>query len=311
VRTVGATAAFWVGTLILIALPPSALSQGNTAAIVVEIRGEVFVKTATNRTPIRLDPKIDVGRPLLEGDKVRCSRGGVVRILRDVGSREIRSSSEWYTLRRGLSQQSRYIQQLLDNYGRLGGRERAEQSQLFSPSPHSVVMPEQFVIGWNRGPAIRTIALIIQEPGGREIWRQDSVDGASGKLTSDAARRALATYRAGGSEGPLFLKLIDSDGNDAEVTFSVISELSEQSLRRDLALWARDTVPFVSHLGRAAVFARAGMFVPAAEEYEAALLAAPESRDLLISAILAHRRAGNVDRAAELTKRLPEGTTVP
>jgi hypothetical protein len=53
------------------------------------------------------------------------------------------------------------------------------------------------------------------------------------------------------------------------------------------------------------------MFAQAADEYEAALLAAPEGRDLLISTILSHRRTGNVARVAELTTRLPKGTAVP
>ena len=308
-----ATLPLWASALMAIALPCVSVSQDSTAALVVAIRGTVFLKTSGNATPIKLDPKVDLGRLLVEGEQVRSARGGMLRILRDGGSTEIHGTSAWYTIRRGFESDSaaKAIQLLLQQYGRLGGRDRADPSPLFSPSPYSVVMPGEFVIRWNRGPAIRMIALIIQEPGGRDVWRQDSVDGASGSLTSEAARQALAAYRAERGEGPLVLRLIDSDGSDTRVSFSLISELSERSLTQDLAFWEKDTVPFVSHLGRAAVFARARMFAPAAEEYEAALEAAPESRDLLISAILAHRRTGNVRRAAELTKRLPEGTPVP
>jgi hypothetical protein len=173
------------------------------------------------------------------------------------------------------------------------------------------VMPEQFIIRWNQGPAIRTIALIIQEPGGREIWRQDVVDGARGSLASEASRQALTKYRAENGEGPLLLRLVDSDGNNTQVTFSLLSVSREQSLRQDLALWDRETARLMSHLGRASVFAGASMFAPAAEEYDSALVAAPESRDLLVRTILAYRRTGNVGRVEELTKRLPAGTTVP
>jgi hypothetical protein len=173
------------------------------------------------------------------------------------------------------------------------------------------VIPEEFVIRWNQGPAIRTIALIIQVPGGGVVWRQDGVGGAPGSLASEPARQALATYRAEMGEGPLLLRVVDSDSNVTQVSFSLISALGEQSLRQELALWDRDTGQLVSHLGRASVFARARMFAQAADEYEAALLAAPESRDLLISTILSHRRTGNVARVEELTTRLPDGTAVP
>jgi hypothetical protein len=310
-RTPGWALVFGAVTLMAMSSPRSANSQDSTAALVVEIRGTVHLRTSATAAPVALDPGSDVGRVLYVGHQVRCAPGGVLRLLQMGGGRAISCSATWYTIRPGSSARSREVRDLLDSYGRLGGRDRADPSRVFSPSPHSVVTPADFTIRWNQGPAIRTIRVIVQEPDGKEVWRQDSVDGASRSLESDAARQALATYRSQSGTGPLVLRLIDSDGNATDVSFSLISTSGEQSLRKDLSHWDRDTVTLVSHLGRASVFESARMFAAAADEFEAALEVAPASRDLLVRTILAHRRTGNVDRAAELTKRLPEGATAP
>jgi hypothetical protein len=137
------------------------------------------------------------------------------------------------------------------------------------------------------------------------LWQKDSVDGTSGLLSSDDARAALTTYRTEGGEGPLYLGIRDRDGNLFQLSFTLISEASEQALLGELAVWDHDTVPLVAHLGRAAVFAEARVFAAAADECEAALAVAPESPDLVMNAIEAHRRTGNRERVEELLRRLP------
>jgi len=51
-----------------VTLPGAALSQNGPVALVEEIQGTVFFKTSVNATPIKLDPKVDVGRRLYAGD---------------------------------------------------------------------------------------------------------------------------------------------------------------------------------------------------------------------------------------------------
>lgn len=289
----------------------SALSQDCTvAAVVKEIRGTVWLKANADTSRIKLNPKTDKGRRLCVADQVQSNSGSVLRIGNGEVSKEIRTSSGWYTIRSLSSPASRTARNFLENYGRIGGRERGEQIPVFAPSPHSVVMPQKFVIRWKTAPALRTITLVIETPEG-ELWRRDAVAGTHGSIIPTNARRALATYRASGGEGPLFLNLIDGDGKKILVSFSLISEAGEQSLKKDLSFWDAEPVPFIAHVGRASVFTRARMFADAAEEYEEALKGAPESRDVLISTIAAHQRTGNIDRANELMKRLPPGTTVP
>ena len=151
------------------------------------------------------------------------------------------------------------------------------------------------------------------------LWRQEDVDGASGSLTDDGAwqllnggaRRVLARYRDETGRGPLTLQLDDSCGGEHRVSFLLLSVKSEQSLERDLSSWGKEAGTLLHHLGRASVYSRYGVFPQAAEEYESALRAAPDSRHLLIRTIKAHRQTGNFLRARELEKRLPDGTNIP
>jgi hypothetical protein len=199
---------------------------------------------------------------------------------------------------------------MLDDYGRLGGRDRGETSQVFSPSDHSVVVPQQFNIRWTPSAAGCALSFIIKDVGGDKVWEQDKVDGSSGFLNSDEARRKLTDYRAKTGQGPLTLTLDDSCGSENHVTFLLLSVTSEQTLNQDLAFWSKENGILLSYLGRASVFSRYGMFPQAAEEYEAALKAAAHSRSLLIRTIIAHRQMGNFVRAEELEKRLPRGTNI-
>jgi hypothetical protein len=59
------------------------------------------------------------------------------------------------------------------------------------------------------------------------------------------------------------------------------------------------------HLCRAYSFWTRQMFAEAADEFDVALRADPESLDLLSAAIQAHRRTGNSLRVGELKHQLP------
>jgi hypothetical protein len=59
-------------------------------------------------------------------------------------------------------------------------------------------------------------------------------------------------------------------------------------------------------IGRAYEYGHYGLLIESAEEYDAALALAPESRDLIVSAIEAYNRTGNYVRVAELQKRLDQ-----
>ena len=296
--------------VILGLMPCQALTQQRAGAIVERISGAVLLKQ--NGKQIRLNAKADVARVLYVGDGVYCEKGA--RLSLRIGSKttELDERSGWFTIPPRVSSQSDPHQKAIDEYGRIGGRDKGfiSNSTVYSPSDKSVVMPELFVIRWTPLKRRCVASFVIQKPDGQELWRQDKVNGASGSLISAAARQALMNYRAKVGAATLLLKLKDSCGNDDQETFRLLSAASEESLKGELAFWDHEPDKLIAHLGRASVFGRYSIFPQAAEEYEAALAAAPKSHDLLLRTISAHRRTGNRARANQLEKRLRLSTDV-
>lgn len=304
--------------IIALTSPRKAIAQEGGAGIVEEIRGAVFWRPNPGAREERLDPRADAARRLYPGEQVRCTRGGSLRLWLGLRRRTV-CPSAWYTIPRATPSRSNLARRMLDDYGRVGGLDRGNQSKILSPSENSMIVPGQFSIRWVPSAAGCTLSLTIRDVGGKLLWRREDVDGASGFLTDDGALRVfddgpgpvLVSYRAETGRGPLTLQIDDSCGGENRVSFLLLSVKSEQSLERELSSWGREAGTLLQHLGRASVYSRYGVFPLAADEYESALRTAPDSRHLLIRTIKAHRRTGNFLRARELEKRLPDGTNIP
>ena len=304
--------------VIALASPCRAVAQEGGAGIVEEIRGTVFWRPSPGAQEERLDPRADAARRLYPGEQVRCARGSSVRLLLGLRRKTVYQSA-WFTIPRAAPSRSNPARRMLDDYGRVGGLDRGDQSKILSPSENSTVVPGQFSIRWVPSAAGCTLSLTMRDVVGKLLWQREDVDGASGSLTDDSAGRifngdaaqVLERYRAETGRGPLTLQMDDSCGGENRVSFLLLSVKSEQSLERELSSWGREAGTLLRHLGRASVYSRYGVFPQAADEYESALRAAPDSRHLLIRTIKAHRQTGNFLRARELEKRLPDGTNIP
>ena len=282
-------------------------SQNRVAGIIQEVSGTTYWKKSRKAKAIRLDPRSDQARILYVGEQVRSDRDGSLRLVLCDGERTISGQSAWVTISVSNECPNR---KALDEYGKIAGRRRGENTQIFSPSNHSVVTPDLFVIRWIPSLAKCTLTLAIREKEGRPLWEEENIDGSLGLWDSPKARQKLTEYRADGEDAPLLLRLTDSCANQIDVTFSLLSVAGEASLKDELRNWDKNAVRLMIPLGRASVFENYRLFPQVAEEYEAALKMAPESRDLLIRTILAHRSTGNYARETELKLRLPPGTTL-
>jgi len=292
-------------------LPAYASAQEGSSGIVEEIRGIVTFRQKPGAATVRLNSNIDLAKRLYHGQQVRCQSHGELRLLLNGKPKRITGPSSWFTIPPRAFNLAVPIQRALDEYGRISGRDRGEQTSIFSPSAHSVVIPDRFAIRWVPDIAKCILSFSIYEPDGVKVWSKDDVDGTTGLLESEESKKALKKYRTESGQGPLTLRLTDSCANNLSVTFSLISMESEASLKEELKFWDDQNGPLLTHLGRASVYERYRMFPQAADEYEAGLKNAPESRDLLIRTILAHRNTGNQVRELELSKRLPPGTAIP
>jgi hypothetical protein len=130
-------------------------------------------------------------------------------------------------------------------------------------------------------------------------------------LVSEEARRALLNYQKTGRRGPLTLILVNPEGTEYDVQFSVISDQEEATLRQQLAICG-DQPGLMPYVCRAYYFHQFGLQTEAAEEYDAALnKLAPNSVDLQLHAVVAHRLTGNYLREQILVRQLPAGIKPP
>jgi hypothetical protein len=298
--------ALFICALLVLALSLKATGQGRDAVAIVErLSGAVVLEQKGKAKPFRLNAKSDLARTLYAADRVHCEPGGKLTLR--IGNRvtELDERSGWFTISRPASDKSDQIQKAIAEYGRIGGRKKGggPLALVYSPANESGVMPEIFVLRWIPLTRKCSASLIIQEPGGKQLWRQDNVDGKVGSLDSTLAREALNSYRAKVGAGTLFLRLTDSCGHADQSRFDVLSLQDEQSLKKELVSWNDETNKLIAHLGRASVFTSYEMYPQVAEEYEAALALAPQSHDLLAKTIDAQHRSGNQARADELEKR--------
>jgi hypothetical protein len=289
-----------------------AAAQTASTALVEKISGGAYIRHDAQAKPVKLDPHADLARRLYPGEQVRCEQGGFLRLRVGGKLRDINGPSGWFMIPRAGPGQSDPLQKVLDEYGRRGGRDRGDKLPaliVFSPSDRSVVRPDLFVIRWTQTKECE-LSVTIQDADGNQIFHQERVSGAAGVLTSNTARQALRKYRRVSGVGPLALVLADSCGADAKLAFSLLTSTDEKVLSKEIARWQREPGKLTRHLGRAEVLARYGMFPEAATEYEAALAQAARSIELLTRTIVAQRQIGNMQRARELTRRLPAGVSL-
>jgi len=298
-------------------------ADADIVAIIVKIEGTVFWKKAAAAQPAQLDPLKDIGRVVLFKEWVKVDPGSTLRVvdLRNKKPTEAPISTprmqaaQWVTFPHLPSEDQAALWHVLTAFSELGGRKRGASSVFFSPAPESVVRPEHLVFQWTPDSSEKPVSLSITEAnpsisGAKPIWHQENVDGRTGRLDSPEARSALQAYRTGGSHNPLVLALTQGEAKAKSVQFSLLVPRDETELTQQLA--DMDELPaLLRHTGRAYILNAFKLYNEAADEYEAALAAAPNSTPLLLAAISAQQQTGNKAREEALRKRLPPSVKVP
>ena len=96
------------------------------------------------------------------------------------------------------------------------------------------------------------------------------------------------------------------DGTRQDSSFALISKSKEAKLKADLAEADKLPAGITKGLLRAVILHDAGLLNAVADELESTRQIAPESVDLIKATIFAEYEVGNVHRALELQKMLPE-----
>jgi hypothetical protein len=257
-------------------------------------------------TEVKLSPSRDIGLGLAMGNKVRCIGLGSMEVLVPAGKIEVKASQGWFTIEAVPPDQSiREIADQLRNFGVVGAtRGNAADSRILWPAENAAVVPEHFDIRWK--PVAQKIELtILSEAKDVTLWGPIEADGSKGSLKSDEVASALAAYKTKSANPSLILTVTFANASDwEEAHFSLLNGRQEQELNTQLDFWEKHTQGLALLLGRSYCFSRHKLFAEAADEYDSALVSAPESRYLLEEAIEANRLAGRPTRVKELQTRL-------
>lgn len=299
--------------------------EAEYAGLVSDVRGACWLMSGKVQTKITV--RKSGAKRLRVGDKVRCDQGGslVLELISSKaplpasacsGCTTIEPSGEWTTIRRASGLREDTMAGPVDAWFKLGGALRKPPAAVYSPPSGgnaSAVWPERFVIRWIPGSNAGVLSLSIQNEAGKKLWPQQermTVPSAAGELISEEARLALLNYRKNGREGPFTLVLVDPNGNQSDAQFSVISTRQEEELKNQLMMCGKEP-GLMPYICRAYYFRQINLYTEAAEEYDEALKLAPDSVDLQLHAIVAHRLTGNYKREQELVRQLPPGTKPP
>lgn len=292
---------------ILAVLVIAAGAQGSERLGYIEtVHGKVFLKRADGVIR-QLSPTHDLARLVYADDRVRAEGGGWIRIQTGAELVKVPLDKDWMAIPRGAKSIPKKIEVALERYGRIGGRPRSVETRshtsVIAPAHDSAVAARWFVIELVPGESDCSVSLELRDMNRVVLWR---VDGhrVSMKLDAGPPREKVAARQA---EARVRLELEPTgDCIDSRIVeFELLSRDEENALGEELATWDEATHGvLLSRLGRASVFAEYDLHREVAAEYEAALVAAPQSIDLLARTIAAHDMIENLSRKAELVQKL-------
>jgi hypothetical protein len=179
---------------------------------------------------------------------------------------------------------------------------------LWCPAADSWISAQDFHLRWNPPHAAEPFSVTISRADDTRLWSVEAVDSAQGGLSSqqEAEVAGLLLRERSQSARQRYFVTISSDLQGAPKTsFSVVSSAEEAQVQAELARWDQAALdPMVRALIRAETWRAANLIYKVAEEYDRALILAPESVALLEADLAVHRQIGDLARSQELANRL-------
>jgi hypothetical protein len=287
----------------------SAPADPPVEALVTRVSGTVWFRTDPASPKERLTTRNAPGKELRAGNELKAESGGevIIQIFGEKKQIVITDGMGWYPIpNRRLIITAQPARSNFKNQFQAGGRPRGSSQIILSPQRHGVIRPSTLVFRWRplkESPVTLSFKLARDN---KTLWSQANIDGMSGQLTSELARKSLRKIQKRSVSRYIEFTLAPTVGKTQRTLFRVMSVNEEELLAKELSTWDGN-VEFTRIIGRAWVFSRYRLYDEAAAEYESALIDSPESADLLETTIRAYCRAGNRIRAEELAKRLPTG----
>ena len=278
-------------------------------ARIVSLSGTVYLRRPASKPPIRLlSPSQDPLLALYEGDLLQASQDGVVKIvLRSLKVLTLRAKDTPFRLPHAPTQEEEDLSSAILDFGKPGAS-REVAPLLWCPAADSWISAQDFHLRWNPPHAAETFSVTVLREDGTRLWSVAAVDSAQGGLSpqqeSEVAGQLLRERSPSARQRYSVTISSDLQGTPT-ISFSVISSAEEAQVQAELARWDQAALdPLVRALSRAETWRAANQIYKVAEEYDRALILAPESVALLEADLAVHRQIGDLARSQELANRL-------
>ena len=278
-------------------------------ARIVSLSGTVYLRRPASKPPIRLlSPSQDPLLALYEGDLLQASQDGVVKIvLRSLKVLTLRAKDTPFRLPHAPTQEEEDLSSAILDFGKPGAS-REVAPLLWCPAADSWINAQDFHLRWNPPHAAEPFSVTISRADDTRLWSVEAVDSAQGGLSpqQESEVAGLLLRERSQSARQRYSVTISSDLQGAPKTsFSVVSSAEEAQVQAELARWDQAALdPLVRALSRAGTWHAANLIYKVAEEYDRALILAPESVALLEADLAVHRQIGDLARSQELANRL-------
>lgn len=293
--------------LSLLIAPGVFAEAGQVVGVVLSVAGRVYMRSSSG-SEILLNPSRDVPKVIVEGESLRCGRASKMRVWIEGETRTITTRDGVFRPRvdRPLTPFQKKIVEALNEYGRPGGS-RGIESFIWSPPSGGAVRATSLKIRWTPVNAHGPFHLTVFKDSGNPVWTFDGADIADGRISPEgenALRLVLGELQTEKNPRAVTLDIESNDQGQSQVTFWVLSRQAEERLDKQLQRWNDESDPLLRAIVRAHTLSSALLYADAAEEFERALILAPESDSLLAAALDANLRTGNYIRAHNLREKI-------
>ena len=276
-------------------------------ARIVSLSGTVYL-TPPGRPARRLSPRHDPLLLLHDGDQLQAMQDGVVQILLSGRLSTLRAKDGQKMLHPvPVTKEEKDLSKAFLDFGKPGAS-REVAPLLWCPAADSWINAQDFHLRWNPPHAAEPFSVTISRADDTRLWSVEAVDSAQGGLSpqQESEVAGLLLRERSQSARQRYSVTISSDLQGAPKTsFSVVSSAEEAQVQAELARWDQAALdPLVRALSRAGTWHAANLIYKVAEEYDRALILAPESVALLEADLAVHRQIGDLARSQELANRL-------
>lgn len=289
--------------LTITVLGVSTAAQNNVGRI-IDLGGTALLRQEDGRVETLTEK--DYVRDLQPKQRLKLDRGGRIQIILCDGTRPSLPAGKWYSVPANIicsAPKESPVQRVIASRFRAFIRHRTDDVFILFPLEAEElvdkVRPATAEFRW-ASSTTANLNLSVGVVGVEHArWERANVSGADGSFSDAGLKEFLRGVREKHPGATLRLTIRSAFNTENTATFQLIPEETERAIQQELAALKEEN-KLLSHLFRADIYLRHGLYAEAADAYEEALKLSPQSIELLRDTAALQERAGNLKRSREL-----------